>query len=65
MTEVTMALGNGDILEVLPTGGDVRMSFMVGKPGSGCPSSHHWSLTAAESLALAEALVRSVRKNAE
>lgn len=56
-------LGDGDRLSVSNTdGNDIRLSFVVGKPGDGCPSGHHCSVDAGAAVRFARGIVHSVLK---
>ena len=60
--EAIINLGDGDHLMVAATDADVRLTFDVGKPASGMPTSHNWSISARDALAFARGIVKAAEK---
>ena len=60
--EAIINLGNSDYLMVAATDADVRLTFQVGKPASGCPSSHNWSISARDALVFARGIIKAAER---
>ena len=60
--EAIINLGDNDHLMVAATDADVRLTFDVGKPASGCPSSHNWSISARDALSFARGVIKAVER---